>query len=418
MKIWLINPYGQIPGEGWRDYRFTMLGKALANDGYQVLWWTANFSHTFKKFRSHGWKDITVVPQFDIRLVPTTRYVKNIGLGRVLFESTFSWNTFGCAAKVGPPDCIVATDPSQIVGHMALQLSRRFRVPLILDVFDLWPELFVLALPRWLRPFAPKLFSPLRWLRRYNLGHADALTSLCNTYLDVAIKEAAKYCNPPAMTIYNGIDVAAFRPVKPLSRESMIMASRLDKKNNDICVIYTGSLGNNYDIATLLRAGLTLEQRNSQIKIWIVGEGPLRPYITEFIETHRLRNVVYLGKHLGTDELIAIYQLSDIALCPYAPESNVAMPNKAYDYMAAGLPIVSSLRGELESFLRKHGVGIQYTAADPQSLITALESLANDWERRRAMAKRSFDAAMEFDEHVQYSRYVGFIENALTQYRV
>ena len=36
--IWLVNPYGPIPGEGWRAYRFNLLGEALAKAGYNVVW--------------------------------------------------------------------------------------------------------------------------------------------------------------------------------------------------------------------------------------------------------------------------------------------------------------------------------------------------------------------------------------------
>lgn len=417
MNIWLINPYGQIPGEGWRDYRFTMLGKALVERGHQALWWTANFSHTFKRFRSESWKDISIVSKFDIRLVPTTGYEKNASLARVRFEIIYAWQTYRRAAEVEPPDCIVATDPSQIVGYMAVRLARRHRVPLILDVFDLWPELFVLALPRLLRPFAPIVFSPLYWLRRHNLGRADALTSLCNTYLEVAKTEASKFRIAPSMTIYNGINIAAFRATRPDASEAIKLSHQLGKGPDDVWVVYTGSLGNNYDIDTLLRAGLYLEKRGSRIKIWIVGEGPLRPYVTEFIETHRLESVVYLGKHLEPDELIKLYRVCDIALCPYAPESNVAMPNKSYDYMAAGLPIVSSLRGELENFLRDHQVGVQYKAGDSTSLVSTLESLAADKGRRSMMACNSYDAAMEFDENVQYPKFVDLVEQVIADTR-
>ena len=36
MNIWLINPYEPIPGEAWRDYRFTIIAETLARHGHQV----------------------------------------------------------------------------------------------------------------------------------------------------------------------------------------------------------------------------------------------------------------------------------------------------------------------------------------------------------------------------------------------
>lgn len=410
MNIWLFNPYGPIPGEGWRDYRFTMLGKTLAERGHHALWWTANFSHNFKHFRSETWKDLPITCGFQIRLVPTTRYSSNVGLGRVRFESIYAWRTYRRALGLAPPGCIVATDPSQIVGYMAVRLAKRSRVPLILDVFDLWPELFELAFPRNLRPLAPLVFSPLYWLRRHNYARADGLTSLCNTYLEVARKGASRSSVVPSLTTFNGIDLAAFRALLPDDREMARLRSQMGKEPGDVWAIYTGSLGNNYDIEALLQAGLQLGARATKIKIWILGEGPLRPYVTEFIKAHRLENVAFLGTILEPRELIKLYRACDIALCPYTAESNVGMPNKAYDYMAAGLPMVNSLRGELESFLRERHIGIQYTAGDPDSLAGALLSLAADRELRELMARNSYDAAALFDSHIQYKNYVDLIE--------
>ena len=101
---------------------------------------------------------------------------------------------------------------------------------------------------------------------------------------------------------------------------------------------------------------LELEKRDLSIRLWIAGDGPLRMDVTAFIQANHPAQLVYLGK-LKPQELAQFYTSCDIGICAYAPGSNVAMPDKAYDYMAAGLPIVNSLRGELENFLRERQMG-------------------------------------------------------------
>lgn len=414
MNIWLINPYGPIPGEGWRDYRFTMIGQTLAHQGHRVTWWTANFSHHFKCFRSTGWQDVDVSPNFQIRLVPTSGYRKHIGLGRVRFELLFSWRMYQRALKESPPACIIAVDPPQTIGFLAVKLARHFGARLILDVMDLWPELFVLAFPRLLKSLAPIVLYPLYVLRRHNLRQADAITSVCDTYLEVAKREAPRVQR--ALTIFIGIDVASFREMnrelgKSSSRE---VQKKWQKMPGEVWALYAGTLGNNYDIETLLQAAACLEQRDSKIKILIAGEGPYRDRITEFIATRQPTNLVYLG-HLSPEELILLYQFCDIGLCTYGAESKVAMPVKAYDYMAAGLPIINSLQGELEKFLRDHQIGIQYKSGDPNSLANALELLAKDEAKRQVMARNSYNAAMQFDRRTQYLKYVDLVEEVLNR---
>lgn len=414
MNIWLINPYGPIPGEGWRDYRFKMIGETLAQYGHQVMWWTANFSHHFKRFRSKGWNDLEVSPNFRIRLVPTTGYQKHMGLGRIRFELLFAWRVYHRAMKESPPECIIGVDPPQTIGFLAVRLARRFRARLILDVMDLWPELFVLAFPRLLRPLTPIILYPLYVLRRHNLRRVDAVTSLCDTYLEVAKREAPRLQQALCVTIFNGIDVAAFRAMnRQVGKTSAgLMRKTGEKTSNEVWAVYAGTLGNNYDIETLLQAAVHLEQRTNQVKILIAGEGPLRERVTHFITLHRPTNLIYLGK-LNSEELIELYQVCDIGLCAYGVESNVAMPDKAYDYMAAGLPIINSLRGELEEFLHDYQIGIQYVAGDPNSLADAIEWMAVNKEQRQIIARNSYNAAMQFDKHVQYQKFVGLIEKLL-----
>ena len=261
-----------------------MIGEALASRGHQVWWWTANFSHAFKQFRSNDWRDIPVSDNFQVRLVPTSGYNKNISLGRVRFELSYAWRAYRCAVGMTAPDLIFGTDPPQIVGNMSVRLANRLRTPLILDIFDQWPELFVLAFPKSLRWLAPIVFSPLYRLRRCNLRSADAITSLCDTYLALAKREiAGAHITPtPTLTAFNGINVTAFRDLMPKAGAVPGVAHQMGKNPDHVWVVYAGTLGNNYDIVTLLEAALQLDQRSSRVQIHIAGEGPLRPRITDF----------------------------------------------------------------------------------------------------------------------------------------
>ncbi len=412
MNIWLINPNGPIPGEEWRDYRFTLLGEALAERGHRVTWWTANFSHHFKRFRSRSWQSISVRPNFMISLVPTTGYARNISLGRLKYEAMYAKRLYSRAIESMPPHCIVGVDPPQVIGFTAARIAKRFGIPLILDVFDLWPELFDLAFPRLLRPLAPRMLFPLYVLRRRNLRQADGVVALCDTYLDVARRQIVGHRSIPFLTIFNGIDVSAFRFMLNANPNADEQERHVAKQPSDIWAIYAGSLGNNYDIHTLLHAAVLLKSQGSRVRILIAGDGPFRMKVMHFIESHQMSNCIYLGR-LETRQLIGIYTFCDIGICAYSRDSNVSMPDKAYDYMAAGLPIVNSLRGEFEMFMRNAQIGLQYEAGDARSLAAALELLAREEAKRKVMAGNSYEAGTGFDCHVQYSKYADFIETVV-----
>jgi glycosyltransferase involved in cell wall biosynthesis len=414
MNIWLFDPYHSIPSEGWRDSRFTMIGEALAEQGHQATWWTTNFSHAFKRFRSESWQDIRVSPNFCVRLVPTVGYGNNISLGRIRFEAMYAWRAYRRALETPAPDLIIGTDPSQIVGYMSVKIAKRYRVPLILDIFDQWPELFELAFPKLVRPLAPFILSPLYLLRQHNLRRADAVTSLCNTYIELAKTTAPKFRLKPsrAVTIFNGIDVTSFRSMFPKPEECSVIASQMGKSPNEVWAVYAGTLGNNYDIDALLQASLELQLRASSVKIQVAGEGPMRVKITDFIKNNQSQNLRYHGA-LAPKSLAKLYRICDVGLCPYALGSNVGMPDKAYDYMTVGLPIVNSLNGELAKFLQEVSAGIPYIAGDAVSLANALEFLAEDPKRRQQMAQNSYDNAIKFDQHVQYQKFPQLISDLM-----
>jgi len=405
MRVWLVNPYGPLPGEAWREYRFAMIARALAAQGHDVIWWTAAFSHHFKRFRSREWQDLAVAPGFTIRLAPTPGYRRHIGAGRLWFEAVFAARTWARGRASEPPECVIAADPPQCVGWVGAALARHHRARLIIDVMDLWPELFTLAFPRRLRLLAPVVLAPLYALRRRNLRRADALTALCDTYLDAAKRAAGNRTDTPAATVFNGIDVAAFGAT---GRHGAAVLGLPPKRPGEVRAIYAGTLGENYDIPTLLEAMRRLQGANSCLHLLLAGEGPLLGRVLEATR-NGLHNVTYLGR-LEPEGLAACYRHADIGVCAYSADSNVAMPDKAYDYLAAGLPLVNSLPGELAGRIRKHRLGVSYRAGDAASLAEALSGLAADAAARGAMAAHCRALAPEFDCGRQYAQFARLIE--------
>lgn len=405
MKIWHIIPYDTIPGESWRSGRAITMCRLFAEHGHQVTWWTSNFSHFFKSFRAEGWENIEVTPNLHIKLVPVPGYQKHISLARLRFHWVFAWRLYRMALQEPPPDCIIFASPSPGADYVSVKLKNRFGARLIIDVRDLWPELFSLVFPHPLHVIAPAVFYPIYALRRYAFQNADAVTAVTGTYLEVALKDAPHLRDDRSQVICFGADVDDMRRMISHSGST---GKKLQKPTGEIWAIYAGTLGDNYDIKTVLNAAVLLGERASNIKIVIAGSGPLRDYVVEFIQHNSLRNVTYLGS-LTLSELAKYYRLSDIGLSPYIEHSTVVMPAKVYDYMVAGLPIVSSLHGELADLLQRNEMGIQYVAGDPESLAMVLGKLSEDESLRQRMARNSYDAAMQFDRQTQYLKFLDLL---------
>ena len=87
-----------------------------------------------------------------------------------------------------------------------------------------------------------------------------------------------------------------------------------------------------------------------------------------------------------------------------------------YEYLSAGVPILSSLRGETEALLAGAACGLTYSARDPGSFAAALEALLADPERRRAMGGRALAKfERDFRADAVYAALVRHLEGIVTR---
>lgn len=403
MNIWLINPHDAILGEPWGYKHGMILAETLATRGHEVTYWASNFAHATKQFRCQGWGEIRTSSNIRITLVPTTPYTRHVSIERIKSLWVYYRRVWKRGQVEPRPDCLIVPMTSPFSDHMTVKLSKRHGAVLITDFRDLWPEIFATVFPKGLRGLANVLLAPLYWSRRYVFRNSHAVTAVCQTYMDLACKIAPDLNNRPRAIIYStGVRLDDFRTMMHSTEHDAEIPT---KKEGEIWAIYAGMLGNKYDVTTLMEAARILSQNPEarNIKIIVAGDGPLRQTLTEFIGQHGLENLVYMGV-LGMSRLCRYYAKSDIGLCIYAPGSTVVIPAKAFDYYAAELPVVNSLKGEFAEYLNNQGIGVQYQPGDPGSLSSALLELASDPHRRVAMRCRLREIAPLFDRDRQYAQ--------------
>lgn len=411
MKVWLINPYGPIPSEAWRTYCFPLIAEALTAEGHEVTWWTSNFAHHFKKFRSEGWSDVDVWKGFRIRLVPTTGYRRNIGLGRVFRDAVFAYRTYRRARSEPRPDLIIHSESPLTFGFAGQRLADHHRCPAIYHQMDLWPELIAEAVPEVFRGMARAALWPVYAVRRRTYSRLSAATALAEPYLEAVLTVAPALRERPHAVVYNGIDVEAFRE-KISSAE--VPASRFpEKREGELWAVFAGSLGPSYDIGVMCEVARRLAATGSKLRIIIAGDGPQRPLVESTARGDPSpANLYYVGQ-LSPAELAALYSRCDVGLCAYSASSNVEMPDKIYDYTAAGLPVLVSLSGEVSRVVAARGIGLSYTGGSAVDLLHKLLTITSDVPAMRSMAQASHCLGMQFDKNVQYRKFIDLINQVV-----
>lgn len=405
MKIWIINPYGTLRSESWATYRSTMLAENMSKYGYDVTQFISNFEHRSKTFRSEGYQKLTVNNLYTISIIPSTPYSSHISYQRIKYERTFAKNLLKIISPADHPDFIVLAEPALFYYDILLKpLVLKGTSKLILDIIDIWPELFEIALPKAIVSFSRILLTPFLWWRKRLYKHAHGIVAVSLDYLRIA--KTITNRNIPFEVVY-----WSYHPdqlsVKP-THHRRIKALIASKKADEIWVVYAGTLGENYDIHSIVSAAKSLRQElkiEVNYKFVIAGDGPLKP----LCEKNQSENFIFLGR-LDPEDLKFLYQYCDIALSTYKGESTVAMPIKAFDYLLFGLPIVNSLGRDLGELINRYQLGINYDPYSPASLYKAIYTLIVDTEFRKGCSSRARVLAKEFHGDIQYKKFVDLIE--------
>jgi glycosyltransferase involved in cell wall biosynthesis len=124
-----------------------------------------------------------------------------------------------------------------------------------------------------------------------------------------------------------------------------------------------------------------------QIALAIVGDGPEEGRLAERIASQGLQNSVRLLGWKSHEEHEAYYRHASIGLLPFLSTAHIeiTLPNKLFDYMGAGLPVVASDVAPLRRIVAETGCGVLVPPGDARRLAETLVSLAADPARRRSL---------------------------------
>jgi glycosyltransferase involved in cell wall biosynthesis len=89
------------------------------------------------------------------------------------------------------------------------------------------------------------------------------------------------------------------------------------------------------------------------------------------------------------------------------------MPDKIYDYTAAGLPVLVSLRGEVADVVAGNKIGLSYEGGSAEDLLRRLIEVTSDADALRVMAAASRSLGMRFDKTVQYGKFIEVIDRVM-----
>ncbi len=393
MKVWILKDAEPLPLKpGQRALRSGLLAQELGRRGHNVVWWTSTFSHHLKQFIFEQDTRLELMPNVTLLALDVGRYQRNVSFARLRHHRRLGRRFQKLAVSESKPDIIVSTLPIIDFPFEAAGFASSRDIPLLVDVRDPWPDVFVDKSPALLRP----LVRWLTWTERRRAAHAlkcaASLTAVSNGFLRWALGLAERRQTRQDRVFYLGH--SGFETAAPDSSQPSKMLAQLDGK---LVFTFVGTFGHSYEVELIARAAQYFGTHHPDIAFVLVGDGHQREILHQ--KYAGLPNLFLTG-WLDTPEIAALLAQSHVGLVPCRSLPDT-VPNKPFEYMAADLPLLSSLQGEMAEMIETLGLGLSYRAGDLDGFIQVAERV---WRDRPALARWSANSKKAFNEKFSAAR--------------
>lgn len=372
MHILLIHQAFVTTGEagGTRHIEFA---RRLAARGHQVTIITSPVSYLSGENSLPGhylWKKEQWAENIEIRYCRTSSGMHKGFVPRLLAFFSFMFSSFFCALNVKKVDLVWGTSPNLFQGWTAWLAARCKRRPFLLEIRDLWPE-FAIAMGA-LRN--KTLIRMSQWLEKFLYNHADRIIVNSPGFIpyirEICGKTADLVPNGADISMFEGADGSAFRKKYGLE--------------DDFIVMYSGAHGPANDLDTVLKAAEILAG-HEKIKFVFVGSGKDKARLEALKDEKGLRNVLFVPP-VPKDEIASVMAAEDagLAILKRLDMFKTTYPNKVFDIMACGDPVICQIDGVIREVVEKYQAGIFVEPGSPQDLADVVLKMSGD---RKACAQ-------------------------------
>jgi len=409
MHVWLITVGEPLPGlsEGSRLWRTGLVAEELVRRGHSVTWWTSRVDHFRKRLFPASSTVFEPYAGLAIRFLEGCLYRRNVSFARLLNHWQIGRDFRSRSHSAPTPQVILCSFPTIELAAAAERYARSRRIPIVMDVRDLWPDVFLLPAPERLRDTLRVLLRPYFSASQRALAGADALIAVSQRYLEWGLVRACRAQRPTDRVFPLAYSFAPENNEVSRGARTALLSRFGVPPDSTVCM-FAGTFGRTYDLGPVLACAAQFAGEGSRgFHFLICGEGDRGEEWRR--SALRLPNVSFTG-WLAQDEMRAALGAADIGLAAYAPDAPQGLPNKVIEYLAAGLAVVSSLPGETAQLLSAEGCGRTYTAGSASSLAEALLGLSSAQARRMVAenARRVF--AARFRAEAVYSLLAEYLE--------
>ena len=294
-------------------------------------------------------------------------------LHRLYSFFTFMVSSFFTALKIKNVNLVWGTSPPIFQSFTAWLISKLKKTPLLLEIRDLWPA-FAVAVGVLNNKVLIKMSL---WLERFLYRRADRIIVNSPGYVEHIQAKGGENIT----LIPNGSNSASFIPVD-------VDQIRKDLGWEDqFILVYAGAHGMSNDLSVVLQAAKLFENHTA-IKMVFIGDGKEKGSLIAEAKSLCLTNVTFIDpvpKNVISSYLLA----SNVCVAILKPIDlyKTTYPNKVFDYMAAGKPIILAIDGVIRNVVESAGCGIFCEPGSPQAFADAVLEMYKNRNKLKKLGK-------------------------------
>jgi glycosyltransferase involved in cell wall biosynthesis len=285
----------------------------------------------------------------------------------------------------------------------AIWAARRLSLPVMMDMAENYPAMMRALWETGVkRRFDIVVRNPeiVRRVERWSLRHLDHIVVVVEESRDRLVEAGypteriTVACNTPLHSRLDELSPREHRDGQPLS------------------LIYLGLLEAPRGVAQVIDAIAHARRRGHAVNLTVLGNGREAGAFQERAQSHGLAESVRFLGHVPYTEAVRLLQRADVGIVPHlANESwNTTIPNKLFDYMAAGLAVLTSHARPAARIVRETGAGRVYTDTDVEGLADAMIALSQAETRQRHGAAGRLAVHERYHWELDASRMVAAVE--------
>ena len=341
-------------------------------------------------------------PNITVKRCYVSEAYNRSSIGRAWGYISFAFSSTLVGLFTKNPDVIICTSPPLIVGLTGMILSRLKRIPMVFEVRDLWLESFVdlkVVTNKWVIKF-------MYWMQNLGYKRAKWINVLTPAFEEFLVNVDGVARGKISM-IPNGADLDI---IKPGPKDNWVREKyNLEDK---FVVTYVGAHGVTNTLMQLLETARILKEKDSDVRIMLVGDGIRKPMLKAKAAEWALDNVLFVDS-VPKDVIADYIAASDIctAVLKKYELFKAIYPNKVFDYMAASRPIIVGIDGVARKLIEDAQAGIYVEPENAEEFVEVIlklkeyPQLCNEYgENGLNFAKQNFDRAVLADRYMDILR--------------